>query len=609
MATSAFKSTTKRSPIGPTTTRTPEDAGSSNRAASHHRRSRSLSRFSHRFHSEDSEDLPAPRGRFVNTVRGSGFPEISLDDLANELFPSIDANGIEDSERHRSTRRSSDVNSYAMASQRRGRSVSRHYSRAGEGKGVFDNPSERKGVSDGSSGGKGVSDGSSRRRRSLSVARYQFSDSESNVSSVRQSDVDNSRNTSNGANQKSLGNGICQKPSSCRPTDPKQQFGLRRSMSQKDLPKSHDSFSSYSSALTDDEVWDAHSSKHGIERIIQAVYAQKKIEHPTEDGLETGLYEVMRKELRHAVEEIRTELAQVMVNTKPSVENSDCLQSNNSDVDVLQAVDAIRKNYSTKLEQSEKRKHDLQAEIMAEEQRGRELSNIVRELLPDQKSTATPKRPSRARKRSNDRTRVSKCLAHEAEKYFEDFISSVEDTDISSFDGERSDASSTLGGTTKLRDPMIHCGEAETIGTPARANSLPVEMDGIVLPWLQWETSNDGSPLSFKGRKEVPVKLQTDVCDAVQGGSTENNKNNCFASSCGGWSSGGESASLAYRDLVSRFEPLSCKSHSVASGPRQSYFDMDEYLHLQHQEYALFEGWRQRQRINSGGLLLCSKYM
>lgn len=47
--------------------------------------------------------------------------------------------------------------------------------------------------------------------------------------------------------------------------------------------------------------------------------------------------------------------------------------------------------------QSEKRKQELLAEILLEEQRGRELSKIVQELLPDPKVSVVEK-PSRARK-------------------------------------------------------------------------------------------------------------------------------------------------------------------------------------------------------------------
>lgn len=89
---------------------------------------------------------------------------------------------------------------------------------------------------------------------------------------------------------------------------------------------------------------------------------------------------------------------------------------------------------------------------------------------------------------------MSTCLTEEAEKYIEDFISNVEDTDISSIDGERSDTSSTLGGIMKT----------ETFQTPPISKPFPLETDGVVLPWLQWETTNDASPQSHKNNITHP---------------------------------------------------------------------------------------------------------
>ena len=170
MATSAFKSTTKRTAIGASST---DDSASSTRSSAH-RRSRSLSRFSHRIATpatDDSDEVAPPRGRFVNTVRGSGFPEISLDDLAVEFFgPGSEAGSSGDGPARVGGGGES-------AAQRRGRSVSRYGSRlsgGGDGKGS---------VSSGSGGGGGKSaldnGGNLRsRRRSVSVVRYQMSDSE-----------------------------------------------------------------------------------------------------------------------------------------------------------------------------------------------------------------------------------------------------------------------------------------------------------------------------------------------------------------------------------------------------------------------------------------------
>ncbi|PIA58273.1 hypothetical protein AQUCO_00500303v1 [Aquilegia coerulea] len=525
MATSAFKSTTKRS----SSITRPADIGSSNR----YHRSRSLSRV-------PSPEPPPTRGRkFVNTVRGSGaFPEINLD-----LKLNLDDNNDADEdffsklklERSRSvTRRrsgisySSNSNSNSSgatttAAQRRSRSVSRPHSSR-----VIDDRNGGKMITSGSSISSSNSGGGGR-RRSASVARYQFSDSES-----------------------------------------------------------------HSSALTDEDARESHSNNSGNERTIRAVYSQKKPTHPTGDGVETGLYEVLRQELRYAVDDIRTEIEQGMVKGNHSLmANDDPLQSNNSD---LQAISMIRKNYTAKLEQSEKRKQDLLAEIVAEEQRVQELSKIVKELPPDPKNTAVQEKSLLGRK-NNDKSWMSKSLIEDAEKYFDDFLSNVEDTDISSFDGERSDTSSTIG-LKKPRDLVLHLGEREKDGFSTRSTSHPVEMDGVVLPWLQWETSNDGSPSAPKSKGEVQLNPEDNLCGSAQGGSSTYDGSK-FSPSCKSLSPGGGSDNK----FVDRRGYL---PQSPDRGPKESYFDMDEYLHMQRSEEIIFEAWRQRHRIGSGALILCS---
>lgn len=577
MATSAFKSTTKRTPIGASSASV-DDSASSTRSSAH-RRSRSLSRFSHRTtapaSSDDFDEAPAPRGRFVNTVRGSEFPEISLDDLAVEFFGSGD--------RSRSASLNSEVSpasgGSSAASQRRGRSVSRQGSKLNGGGGGGDG----KGSVSGNSGGGGRltsdNDGNSRRRRSVSVVRYQISDSES--------DLEHSQKR-NSANPKSFSVGSDQIRSSHKPKASNHRQGLRRSFSQKDL-RACDGYSSQSSVLTDDEGKDAHSSKNGIERIIRAVYSQKKAQHPTGgDDMNSNLYEAMRTELRHAVEEIRTEFEQARGNTKRTVLATDnCLLSNSSDV--LQTVSSIKKNYSTKLEESEERKQDLLSEIVLEEQRSRELSKIVKEWLPDPKNDVIVDKPSkvRPRKRSTDRNRMSKRLSEEAVRYIEDFISNVEDTDISSLDGERSDTSLSLGGMMKTR----------TVQSPPSSIPLPADMDGVLLPWLQWETSNDASPAQCMNKIEPPTTPKTMLFDAAREVTNANDQINLSASSRG-------SCSPGIIDLLPRKIEQDTGSND---GSKARQFDIEEYYKLQSDEDLLFERFRQQQRINSGSLLLCNR--
>ena len=195
MASASFKSSTRESAFI-----RPNDAGSSSKSGDR-RRSRSLSR-------------APPRGKFVNTARGSNFEEISLDDLADEFFSALELD-----DRGRAGRRLSDASFFmeTESSKRRGRSVSRKpdLDRNAGGRRLSDasflmgtESSIRRGRSvsrkpdlDKNAGGRRLSDArfmtgaessirrgrsisrkpdleSNARRRSLSVARYQCSESE-----------------------------------------------------------------------------------------------------------------------------------------------------------------------------------------------------------------------------------------------------------------------------------------------------------------------------------------------------------------------------------------------------------------------------------------------
>ncbi|KAL6518031.1 hypothetical protein OROMI_033732 [Orobanche minor] len=552
MASSAFKSATKRASIG----------GSSSEDSSRRtlRRSRSLSRFSDPIAPEPETETDyskiVPRGKFVNTTRGStmAFPEISLDDLALELFSSSSKNDnesdgvvVDRKERERrSISRRGEIGRWASdtaSSRRRGRSVSR--TRGGD---VVSSSS--------ASGAKKVipSDGGSRRQRSLSLAKFQISDSES--------EVDRSRNLSNRATVKASSNGNCHMSSAAQNTIASSTRRLGRSRSHNEFSQLHDGYSSHSSGPTDEESKVTHVGKNGHEKIIRAVYAQKA-EHPTEDVANGGLYEAMRKELRYAVEELRTELNQAMGMNQKALAGGDCLRSDHD-------FSRTRAKYATKLEQLEQHKQDLLAEMVNE--------------LPYSRPSALTQKPSRTRKKSSDRSRVSKNLVEEAERYFEDFICNVEDTDISSFDGERSEGSSTL-----LR-------EAETCKTHAGFTSRPVEMDGVILPWLQWETTShdDYLPGMNKATPLTPVIPEALWRDSEKDDISLNDPSSHSISSGGSWSPGLFDSSLIIKGQDA------CKTRQHNS------FDMEEYLKLRNNEELLFEMYREKHRISSGGMLLCT---
>ncbi|KAH7684260.1 Homeobox-like domain-containing protein [Dioscorea alata] len=462
MATAAFRSTTKRSSIG--------RAGQDTASSAARRRSRSLSRGPSRFPPSPPEpsELPTPRGKFVNKARGSGFPEISLDDLADEYFKSKFEDEITPPDR-RSSRRMSEISprmENGEINRQRGRSVSR---RGVDGKG-FANGKKEEGFLENSV--------PRRRQRSLSVARHRCSDSEVSVR-----------------------NGT--------------------------------------TALANDKDMQSKTSS------------------------------------------------------------------------TVHAIAQIRRKFTTEMEQSEKRKQELLAELAAEEERGHELTKIVRELLPSPKQAADMEKPSQSRRSKDRRTRMSQCLTEEAEKYFEDFLSNVEDTDISSFDGERSDTSSGLGASGKLSDSRMQQGTGEMhAGMPTAASSLPVVTDGVVLPWLQWEASSK-SPPSFKSKVVVPTSAGKNLFPESQEQSPALGNSNHFTSSRGSWSPECNGNSSVVSKEMRGCQSGEVGSHSTSrfsiSSSKGSSFDMDEYLFLQHSEDLLFESLRQRQRIDSGGLILCTR--
>lgn len=587
MAAAAFRSGTRRGDAFAAL----EDAGSSTRgrqAASgggSARRSRSLSRFPPP--SPSPEDAVTPSSRFVNKVRGGGLglpPEISLDDLADEFFRARAESEDDDDDdeefvaRGRSrfpapaerggggggggARRSSTAR-YAReteSSRQRGRSVSRP-------------PAERRGAAANAVNGGGTA---ARRQRYASVDRRASMDRDRHRCCDSDNDMEVSRRyVSRGIHTKSSSDhslhSSFHKPS-------KGNQALKRSTSQKDFFHSRDSNSSHSS-VTDDESRSSHSLHGGNQKAVCAVYSLDK-EHPIDDEAGNVLYDVMRKEVRQAVEEIRTQLEKAV--TKSGLPE----KAISSDAQPTQVITELRRNYTSKLEESEKRKQELLAQLAAEEQHGHELTKIVRELLPTPKKTANPQRQPRHRRRSNDRSRMSKRLTEEAEQYFEDFLSNVEDTDFSSFDGERSDTSSTR------KDMLLQARIETPVVLPKVA--LPAEADGVVLPWLQWETTYD---------------LQHSPCKTkAQGGSTACSTSNQTMSSRGSWSPGDHATSATSEDkMLTKFGELVICRSSCPDNSRTLSFHMDDYLHLRQSEDLLLEKWRQKHRIDSGGLTLCSR--
>ncbi|CAN8302506.1 unnamed protein product [Cochlearia groenlandica] len=508
-------------------------SSNSARRSSIPRRYRSLSRFSHRMPDLDSEATPMRKGKFVNTVRGSNFAEISLDDLAVEFFESFSSeSGLSSGERGRRSGQGEED----TRSQRRGRSVSRV---GGNGGGLR---SSGENCGDAIRGRAIEADRekpNSRRRRSLSVVRRRIDNSES--------DVDQVLSSSKSRDAKSFIGGKSQN-SGTRKSGAGERLG--RSCSQNPIKYHHDGYSSQSSAVTDDEGKESSSNKHGTERIIRTVFAQNK----------------------------------ATPKKRESLGNSDNGAQRKSN-DAHRTISTFTKGYATKLQESEERKRDLLAEIMLEEERSKELSMNLKELLIEDSSESNEK-PSRMRKRSKDRSssrRMSMCLTDEAEQFIDEFISNIEDTDFSSFEDERSESGSSFGLTKT---------QSSQSATFQKSVPVSVETDGIMLPWLQWETPDDTCVALECLNKTPNTKLIILEPDQTQDSSSgQGTRSVGTISSRGSWS--------PYESDAKHVDPI-----------RRLKIDVSEYLKRPNSaEDILCETWKLRHRINSGSLVISNRLL
>lgn len=86
---------------------------------------------------------------------------------------------------------------------------------------------------------------------------------------------------------------------------------------------------------------------------------------------------------------------------------------------------------------------------------------------------------------------------------------------------------------------------------------------------------------------------------------------NCLSSSLGSWSPEANSSySVVLGDISGSSisgEVGSLHGRCSVTRPKEYLFDLDDYVHLQIGEDHIFERFRQKQRIDSGSLILCGR--
>ncbi|XP_057729020.1 uncharacterized protein LOC130944629 isoform X3 [Arachis stenosperma] len=287
----------------------------------------------------------------------------------------------------------------------------------------------------------------------------------------------------------------------------------------------------------------------------------------------SDVYETVRSEVRRAISEIQTDLESAIQRsnaTAIAVTNIADIPPCLVNPDAEELVFEIRREYAQKLEetlsymQSQERARNLRANLAVEEHCGQELDRILKEVLPYPK-TPNVQKSHPTRKNSIERRRMSKRLAEDAKAYFDECVS------LSTFDS--SDFSSQ-------DDPPV-----TSVGPPIPSDSYEC---------LLQESASHGQLIS----RNYDVSQPCTVIDTA--GSPESSCKSRFSFSQKSPESSGFADDI--QQYIKMFEKNVLKSPNMRSG----YHDIREYSYQSPTESLLVDRVILKNRIEAGGLLLCS---
>nr|CAD1817389.1 unnamed protein product [Ananas comosus var. bracteatus] len=295
--------------------------------------------------------------------------------------------------------------------------------------------------------------------------------------------------------------------------------------------------------------------------------------HDAESG---DIYEIIRPEVPHAISEIRDDFENAIQRTSPATTAAKNiidipLELNHGEIEL---VSDIRREYATKLEQTQERARKLRADLAVEEQREQELSRILKDILPVQESSETCRgRPKR--KTSVERVKMSRRLAEEAMNYFEECvsISTFDSSDLSSLEDPQP---SSVDGIQPMGNSRFFHSEGSTISAshfPGNQPNLHEDSDNQTqcsITVTDLDTPRSGkSRFSFSHQSDQDFEVH-DI-----------------------------------RNYIKKFEKDISKEHKENVKVRSSY-NSDDYVSTNTAESLLSDVVILKNRIESGGLLLCN---
>ncbi|KAG9133140.1 hypothetical protein Leryth_023508 [Lithospermum erythrorhizon] len=300
------------------------------------------------------------------------------------------------------------------------------------------------------------------------------------------------------------------------------------------------------------------------------------------------IYETVRSEVLRAISDIQNDLEDAIRRNNAPITTAD-IHPDLVNPGAIELVLDIRREYTKKLEESKERARKLRADLHIEEHRGQELIKILKEIVPEPK-TSTSQRTHSRRKRSNERKNMSRCLTEEAMAYFDECVS-ISTFDSSDFSAPEDPPHGYLNSTK------------ESIGSP----------------WCSQSASK--SHLAFFDKERGLVDGQ--ICDLVETGLAINKSSNgpsvdhhvqadhdmmrgihCVVPDA----EAPAEIIRPHNDIISYAKQFKVGSDSDAINlrSRKSNYDSDSYKFQGYLDGLLFDKVLLRSRTESGGLHLCS---
>ncbi|KAI3717178.1 hypothetical protein L1987_68614 [Smallanthus sonchifolius] len=302
------------------------------------------------------------------------------------------------------------------------------------------------------------------------------------------------------------------------------------------------------------------------EKTIKAVYEQMKsfeVDSLRKDTASNEIYETVRSEVRRAIADIQDDLHDAIRRNSNGALVSTDLSPKLVKPGAVELVLDIRREYAKELEASQERARKLRSDLAIEEHHKQELSRILKETLPEPK-TSSSHRSRLGRKSSSERKKMSKRLTDEALSYFDECVS------ISTFDSSDFSAAEDPSVNSVTPAPSRCIDQQMVHGNPVSSSVVDSSCNELVMDRVVETTSSTEQDrkflFSFGHKQTESMKLQHDI-----------------------------------ESYIKSFE-----KDKTTDGTRRNYnFNTDVYQLLDVNESLLFDTVFFRNRQESGSLHIC----